>query len=362
MKIFNIPSILLMLFISNNTFGLTSECSHGGGFFPWIKHFATYNPEDYFFGGSHAILTEVFSPLPDYALQPEPMTTGGGFKQHFLSVTGNYGYYDFSGASMVGIHEDPNFFPFAPWYTCDDILDYKEVTTSFSVQPSEVNAGEIITATWNGINATICENEFGTFSTSGQLPVVATEDLNGTTSLTCYYEHDTDTSDPVTITVNPSCFVSSQDNFAVSTLSSWPVNVPYEQAVTFNCANDSLEAKHNSTSFSACTDHPQCGSPPQDPCKSKILWASGGVSVSAAHRHPFFTSSSQFTAGVGCHGDTTPKTLSFLNNLNNINNNFGEGGDPDDFDFSVNNGPLFLLTPTGSNIKVLENQIPRTVQ
>lgn len=366
-------SLFFLFFLfSINSYGLTSACYHDGGYSPNLRNLGSYSPSDYYLAPHHAIRSELNSPFSDDDWDILVMNSSGGTRIVTLPIAGQYGYWDFDGASMVGLYESPLFYYVSGYPECDHSFSNVEVSTTFSISPAHtVKAGDAITISWNGTNATFCQDAGtgGTWSASGSLPLFATEDLTGTHSMTCYYRdafgdlvhiHHSDQSTPINLVVNPSCYVSSQDDQAVSTLGYWSANIPYEQGVVFYCVSDELEERHHQTSFSGCTDHYLC-SASNDPCELNFLWSTPG-SVSAAHRHPYFTSSSQYIAGDGCHDDTNPPSIAALNSLNSLNNDFGTGGPEDDFDFSNNRGPLYLLTPTGSSIKVLESGTPRVVQ
>lgn len=364
-----------LILLSVNAYGVTASCYHDGGYSPRLKNMGSYTYTDWTLDLDHAIRSQLYSMYVDEDWDIEQMISSGKTRVVELNVGGLYGTWDFDGSSMRGFYEAPIFWAspaFGAQDYCDHIFFYKEVTTTFSVSPSTtVSAGDSITVSWNGVNATYCQDTgtSGTWAASGSLPVIATEELAGSHSMVCYYTdvtggvvhtHDSHTSPPLTLTVTPSCYISSQDVFAVAQMSTWSVNVPYEQGFVLYCISNDLDDRHHMTSFSACTDHVQC-SVTQDPCELILLWSSGS-SVSGAHRHPYFTSSSEYTAGVGCHKDKDPKTISQLNSLNSLNNGFGAGGGADDYAFASTRGPLYLLTPTGSNIKVLEGSTTRVVQ
>ena len=78
----------------------------------------------------------------------------------------------------------------------------------------------------------------------------------------------------------------------------------------------------------------------------------------SGHSHPFFNTATEYHAGNGCHGDTTSNpSPSQLASLNSDKNNF-QGGD---FDFAAAKGPLYLIAPTGLQMKRLNITTSTTV-
>ncbi|MEX0740813.1 MAG: hypothetical protein WD071_15880 [Pseudohongiella sp.] len=221
-----------------------------------------------------------------------------------------------------------------------------QATFEIDGDPSVI-AGELATVEWNS-NGDICYATNQNWDPSGELTFTAAVGDSGNIIMECTNPHHF-AQDDITLNV---CDQATIDNYAVSTMQGWTQPNPYEEAITLVCngANSMATIAH-ATSWS----HWGGGKPTMDPCTVTMGWTS--TAVSGAHSHPYFNNTAEYNDDNGCHGDTDPVSAFFLSNLNAANKNFGQlppgVNGTDDFDFASNQGPLYLLTPTAAQVKVL---------
>jgi hypothetical protein len=113
---------------------------------------------------------------------------------------------------------------------------------------------------------------------------------------------------------------STVDSAAIVVGTGWPAE-PWERAVTMMCGTSgNVTYTHFADSFGTIY-----GFPTNDPCASEVI---RGPGVAAElHSHPFFSTLSEYLAGLACHEHSsppypTPAELTALNILNS--NNFSE--------------------------------------
>jgi hypothetical protein len=136
------------------------------------------------------------------------------------------------------------------------------------------------------------------------------------------------------------------DTLAVNTSLAWPSQEPWERGASLWCRTNGAVADYFRDSFGMFYSG---YTPTMDPCGVNLVSGGGtGTLIGGVHKHPYFTTASQYTAGIGCGGDTQSPTAAELNAVNSANNNFGPG-DPN---WNSQTGtPLYLRTPTGSQVK-----------
>ncbi|MEX0740811.1 MAG: hypothetical protein WD071_15870 [Pseudohongiella sp.] len=207
MKIIIKAFFLLSIVLSGQAMAYSSYCSTGGGFAPYIRHYATYSPWDYSLfapGGAHRASSNIFTPVVDYDELAEYMTSGGGDKTLQLFVP-SFGTWSFDGKSELGYGEHSAFVPATYPSICSDSLSFEEVNTSITMSPSNtVTEGTTVTATWSGGgSADYCVVLGQTYiGNQNSLTFTTVQGDSGTYVVWCYNEHDSDDAS-ITLTVDP---------------------------------------------------------------------------------------------------------------------------------------------------------------
>ncbi len=139
----------------------------------------------------------------------------------------------------------------------------------------------------------------------------------------------------------PNCLWSHvQDQGAVIGLSQLPQKQPWEVGFAIRC--DVPYA-----TYVTLTDYVDSWQTTNDPCGLAYM---GPVALAYAHTHPWFDTASEYRAGNGCLGDQSSPTPQQLNVLNTTTQT--RFSDNDRNFVSVNNKPLYLRIPSGTQYKV----------
>jgi YD repeat-containing protein len=137
------------------------------------------------------------------------------------------------------------------------------------------------------------------------------------------------------------------DSLALSTASGWPNQEPFERGATFYCKSNGAVADKFRDSFG---QYYSGFTPTDDPCAVGLSTSGSGI-TGAIHSHPYFYNSAQYHAGIGCFEDQDYISAAELTALNNANKNFSTCPTCDPAWSSTTQTPLYLKTPTGSQVK-----------
>ena len=362
----NLRQLTFLLFtfcLSNFALAATSSCYSfntvvGGLIQPNFVHETsfTWNDDNYF--ATH-LRKYTNQSTPVVAIHDVTVAAVIGTYNNVSSTIPSAGTYTLDGYGQSGKDD-----PWIPVFTanCLKLISTYTApsTTTFTITPSTAYVGDSVNFSWSASSqpspgyCTLLP--LITLNASGNENITAAVVDTGTYSINCTNIFGTSSATTRTLTVtHPTCTTASVDSAAISTLNGWATSVPHEQGISLLCTvPNAPTGDHPSTSWSQSWG---TSGPTMDPCRVNIGWNSENAKA-GLHRHPFFTSVAEYEAGVTCHQDPISRTLSEVLTLNTDNNNFGPG----DYTFSNTKGPIYLLTPTGSNIKRLTNGVSSTIQ
>jgi len=151
--------------------------------------------------------------------------------------------------------------------------------------------------------------------------------------------------------VIPYCSLATVDSGVINEILQWPAKEPFERAATIGCMGPNLVTVFDfNDSFGKIYPYMPFTN---DPCKTTVyLSLIGQGIVGGMHKHPYFQSPDEYTAGLGCFQDKRSPTISQLDQLNIMNQDFSDN-DKNAFRGSspAAGWPFYLRVPTGSAVK-----------